>query len=108
MCQNRKNFLEKVTQMTGTEKGSDCCKTWKYVLAALGILAAVGGIIYAVYRHSSERYLEEFEDNLDGEDEEDDLTSDQEDFDDEDEDEENGIDGSEDQHEKANRDIEEE
>lgn len=87
MCQNKKDLLKKVTQVAGKEKGNGCCKTWKYVLSALGILAAVGGIIYAVYRHSSERYLEEFEDNLDGEDEEDDLSSDQDDFD---EDEEEG------------------
>lgn len=90
MSDSRKDILKKVAQVTG--KGENKFKIshpLKFTLSALGILAAVGGIIYAVYRHSNQKYLEEFEDSLDGEDEDEEedefLSNDFEEFDEDEE-----------------------
>lgn len=88
MSHNNFDILEKVTEVTGKgkEKVSKCPSTIKFVLAVIGLLAAAGGIIYTVYRFTHQHYLEEFEDNLDGEDEDDE----EDDFEEEDEEEEDG------------------
>ncbi len=44
-------------------------ETWKIVLIVLGILCAAGAILYVVYKRAQKRYLDEFEESLDDDEE---------------------------------------
>lgn len=58
------------------------CNVLLWVLAIIGVVAAVAGICYAVYRYFTPDYLEDFEDDFDDdfeteEDDEDDFFEDE-------------------------------
>ena len=57
------------------------CNVWVWVLAIIGVIAAVAGIAYLVYRHFTPDYLEDFEDDFEDdfvdEDDEDDFYEDE-------------------------------
>ncbi len=46
-------------------------ETWKVVLIVLGILCVAGVVLYFVYKRAQKRYLDEFEESLDDDEEED-------------------------------------
>ena len=49
-------------------KKHDECKMKKtilWILAIIGVVAAIAGIAYAVYRYVTPKYLEEFEEDFD-------------------------------------------
>jgi len=48
------------------------CNVLLWILAIIGVIAAVAGIAYAVYRYFTPDYLEDFEDDFEDEDFEDD------------------------------------
>jgi uncharacterized membrane protein YebE (DUF533 family) len=64
------SLLDKVrgTEIVVTEKKSF---DWKKLFAVIGVIAAVAGIAYAVYRYFSKDYEDEFLDDFDDEDEDD-------------------------------------
>ncbi len=49
---------------------------WKCILGVALVIAAIGGIAYALYRYFSPDYEDEFMDDFDDDDEEDDLFED--------------------------------
>ena len=73
-------IIETVNKVTGRETDRKKCSAWKWILAIIGILAAIGGVAYALYRLTEQDCLEDFEGDFDGdfddeyfEDEEDEL-----------------------------------
>jgi uncharacterized membrane protein YebE (DUF533 family) len=69
------SLLDKVrgTEIVVTEKKSF---DWKKLFAVIGVIAAVAGIAYAVYRYFSKDYEDEFLDDFDDDEDEDDLFED--------------------------------
>lgn len=65
-----KNLLKKEE-----EKKSD---TWVWILAIVGGIAVIAGIVYAIYRYLTPDYMDEFDDDFD-DDFEDDFFDDEED-----------------------------
>lgn len=68
--------LAKLSELLGKkeeEKPEKKCNVLLWIFAIIGIIAAVAGIAYAVYRYFKPDYLEDFEDEFedDYEDEED-------------------------------------
>lgn len=64
------SLLDKVrgTEIVVTEKKSF---DWKKLFAVIGVIAAVAGIAYAVYRYFSKDYEDEFLDDFDDDEDED-------------------------------------
>ena len=58
------------------------CNVVLCILAVIGVIVAVAGIVYAVYRYLNPRYLDDFEDEFEDEfeDAEDDEEADDDDF----------------------------
>lgn len=72
-------IIETVNKVTGRDKEKKC-NAWKWILAIVGVLAAIGGVAYALYRLTEQDCLEDFEEDFDSdfedeffEDEEDDF-----------------------------------
>ena len=47
------------------KKEKDSCNVLVWILAIIGVIAAVAGIAYAVYRYFTPDYLEDFEEDFD-------------------------------------------
>ena len=60
-----KNVEEMVVLQENTDKKAK--KTLVWVLAIVGAIAAIAGIAYAVYRFTTPKYLEDFEDEFEDE-----------------------------------------
>jgi len=72
-------IIETVNKVTGRDKEKKC-NVWKWVLGIVAVLAAIGGVAYALYRLTEQDCLEDFEEEFDSdfedeffEDEEDDF-----------------------------------
>lgn len=59
------------------KKEEDGCNVIVWILAIIGVIVAVAGIAYAVYRYMNRKSLEEFEDEFE---DEEDLFEDEEDI----------------------------
>ena len=69
------NLLDRanLNELLGKKEEKKKCNTLVWVLAIIGAVAAVAGICYAVYRHLTPDYLEDFEDDFEDELEEEDA-----------------------------------
>ena len=47
------------------KKEDDSCNVLVWILAIIGVIVAVAGIAYAVYRYLTPDYLDDFEDDFD-------------------------------------------
>ncbi|MBE5964384.1 MAG: DUF4366 domain-containing protein [Lachnospiraceae bacterium] len=56
------------------------CKTVVWVLAIIGAVVAIAGIAYAVYRYFTPDYLEDFEEDFEGNEFEDDFFAEEDGF----------------------------
>ena len=66
------------------KKEDDGCNVLVWILAIIGVIVAVAGIAYAVYRFVKPDYLEDYEDDIDDEfDYDDDFFDDDDDFEEE-------------------------
>ncbi|NLL77653.1 MAG: hypothetical protein GX235_10480 [Clostridiales bacterium] len=71
--------MSRINELLGRkEQEKKKCNTVLWVFAIIGLIAAVAGIAYAVYRYFTPDYLEDFEDDFD-EDFDDDFFEDEED-----------------------------
>ena len=57
-------IIETVNKVTGREAENKKCNAWKWILAIIGILAAIGGVAYALYRLTQQDCLEDFEEDF--------------------------------------------
>ena len=57
-------IIETVNKVTGREAENKKCNAWKWILAIIGILAASGGVAYALYRLTQQDCLEDFEEDF--------------------------------------------
>lgn len=76
------NIVEaaKLTELLGKkEEPKKECNVLVWILAIIGVIAAVAGIAYAVYRYLTPDYLDDFEDEFEDEfeDDEDDFYEDE-------------------------------
>ena len=77
------NLLDKanLNELLGKKEEKKKCNVLVWVLAIIGVVAAIAGICYAVYRYLTPDYLEDFEDDfedeLDSEDDADDFFEDE-------------------------------
>ncbi|MBE5851494.1 MAG: hypothetical protein E7299_00835 [Lachnospiraceae bacterium] len=55
-------IIETVNKVTGHENKK--CSAWKWILAIVGILAAIAGVAYALYRLTQQDCLEDFEEDF--------------------------------------------
>ena len=80
------NILEvsKINELLGKKEEKKKCNVLLWVLAIIGAVAAVAAIAYAVYRYLTPDYLEDFEDETEGEDLPDEETDELPDTEDED------------------------
>jgi len=75
--------MAKINELLGKkQEEKKKCNVLLWVLAIIGVVAAVAGICYAVYRYFTPDYLEDFEDDFDDdfeaeEDDEDDFFEDE-------------------------------
>ena len=58
-------IIETVNKVTGREAENKKSNAWKWVIAIIGILAAIGGVAYALYRLTEQDCLEDFEEDFD-------------------------------------------
>ena len=61
--------MKKVDEMVVLQESTDgkAKKTLGWILAIIGVIAAIAGIAYAVYRFATPKYLEDFEDDFEDE-----------------------------------------
>jgi len=64
--------ISKINELLGKKEEKKKNNVLLWVFAIIGVIAAVAGIAYAVYRFLVPDYLEEFDDEFDDEDDEDD------------------------------------
>lgn len=57
-------IIETVNKVTGREAENKKCNAWRWILAIIGILAAIGGVAYALYRLTQQDCLEDFEEDF--------------------------------------------
>ena len=57
-------IIETVNKVTGREAENKKCNAWKWNLAIIGIMAAIGGVAYALYRLTQQDCLEDFEEDF--------------------------------------------
>ena len=57
-------IIETVNKVTGREAENKKCNAWKWILAIIGILAAIGGVAYALFRLTQQDCLEDFEEDF--------------------------------------------
>ena len=57
-------IIETVNKVTGREAENKKCNAWKWILAIIGILSAIGGVAYALYRLTQQDCLEDFEEDF--------------------------------------------
>lgn len=57
-------IIETVNKVTGREAENKKSNAWKWILAIIGILAAIGGVAYALYRLTQQDCLEDFEEDF--------------------------------------------
>jgi len=58
-------IIETVNKVTGRDAENKKSNAWKWVIAIIGILAAIGGVAYALYRLTEQDCLEDFEEDFD-------------------------------------------
>lgn len=59
-----KQLINKSKKEVIVVKENKCC-TWKKVLGVVAVLAAIGGVAYALYRYFHPKYEDEFMDDFD-------------------------------------------
>lgn len=67
---NKLDFMEiaKIKELLRKkEKEDKCCNALVWILAIIGVVAAVAGIAYAIYRYMNPDYLEDFDDEFEDE-----------------------------------------
>lgn len=67
---NKLDFMEvaKIKELLRKkEKEDKCCNVLVWILAIIGVVAAVAGIAYAIYRYMNPDYLEDFDDEFEDE-----------------------------------------
>ena len=70
--------MAKLNELLHKREEKKSCNVWLWVLSIIGVVAAVAGIAYMVYRYFTPDYLEDFEDEF--EDDFEDEFEDEDDF----------------------------
>lgn len=71
----------KLSQILRKDREEERKNTLLWILAIIGVIASVAAIAYAVYRHVTPRYLDDFDGDFDYDEFDDDFDDDDEDVD---------------------------